>query len=176
MLGSTIPTAFALVAVVAAAAAITLRPASAEPYCPNPAHATPAKVPPDLVPAVAKTFAIDTAIITNGAFVRCVGAKLMACAVGANLVCDKADRRREFARSNRMVSRQSAIRQHPDVRDRTRDDLRMVVQAPTRARGQSYCDRRSARIHRGKLERSANAVMGTTNRAVPLTASPVAAR
>ena len=67
---------------------------AAEPYCLNPSHVTPAKVPPDLVDAVAKTFAIDSALVANGAFVRCVGTKLMACSVGANLVCGKADKRR----------------------------------------------------------------------------------
>jgi hypothetical protein len=91
---SAIATAFVLAAVMTAVS-VTLQSASAEPYCPNPAHAVPAKVPPDLVPAVAKTFGIDSAVIANGAFVRCVGAKLMACSVGANLVCDKADQRRE---------------------------------------------------------------------------------
>jgi hypothetical protein len=68
--------------------------AAADPYCPNPTHATPAKVPTDLVAAVAKTFAIDAALVANGAFVRCAGSKLVACSVGANLVCDKADKRR----------------------------------------------------------------------------------
>ena len=86
MFGSTIPTALALVAIVAATGAVSLRPASADAYCPNPAHATPAKVPPDLLPAVAKTFGLDSTVVANGAFVRCVGAKVMACAVGANLV------------------------------------------------------------------------------------------
>jgi hypothetical protein len=90
MLGSTSPAALALVAIIAVADAISLRPVSAEPYCPNPARGVPAKVPSDLVPIVAKTFGIDSEIIANGAFV-----KLMACAVGANLVCDKADQRRE---------------------------------------------------------------------------------
>ncbi len=89
---SAIATAFVLAAVSIASP----HRATAEPYCPNPAHATPAKVPPDLVAAVATTFGIDSAIIANGAFVRCVGTKLMACAVGANLVCDKADQRREL--------------------------------------------------------------------------------
>lgn len=85
------------IAVVLAGASVAFPPpATAEPYCPNAAHATPAKIPPDLVLAVAKTFAIDGAMVANGAFVRCVGAKLMACAVGANLVCDKADQRREL--------------------------------------------------------------------------------
>ena len=93
---SAIATAFVLAAIIAGAGIASPRRAAADPYCPNPAHATPAKVPGDLVPAVAKTFGIDSAVVGNGAFVRCVGAKLMACAVGANLVCDKADQRREL--------------------------------------------------------------------------------
>jgi hypothetical protein len=96
MLVCRIPTTLGLVALVATASVALMRPSVAEPYCPNPAHTTPAKVPPDLVAAVAKTFAIDSAVIANGAYVRCVGAKVMACAVGANLVCDKADQRREL--------------------------------------------------------------------------------
>jgi hypothetical protein len=92
---SAIATAF-VVAAVMTAASVAPQSASAEPYCPNPAHATPVKAPPELVSVVAKTFAIDNAIVANGTFVRCVGAKLMACSVGANLVCDKADQRREL--------------------------------------------------------------------------------
>jgi hypothetical protein len=69
-----IVTAFAL----AGASIAFPHPAMADSYCPNPAHSTPAKV------------------VANGAFVRCAGAKLMACAVGANLVCDEADQRREL--------------------------------------------------------------------------------
>jgi hypothetical protein len=93
---SAIATAFVLAAVMAGASIASPHPATAEPYCPNPARTTPAKVPLDLVSAVAKTIGIDSAVVANGAFVRCVGAKLMACAVGANLVCDKADQRREL--------------------------------------------------------------------------------
>jgi len=94
---SAIAPAFVLAAVIIAAVGIAFpNPAAADPYCPNPAHATPAKVPPDLVSAVAKTFGIDSTVVANGAFVRCAGARLMACAVGANLVCDKADQRREL--------------------------------------------------------------------------------
>jgi hypothetical protein len=97
---SAIATAFGLAAVIAGSGIASPHPAKAEPYCPNPAHGTPAKVPPDLVAAVAKAFAIDAAAMRNGAFVRCVGNKLMACAVGANLVCDKADQRRELPGAN----------------------------------------------------------------------------
>jgi hypothetical protein len=56
--------------------ALSAQPAAAASYCPNPAHAKPAKVPPDLVAPVAKAFALEH------------------CMVGANLVCDKADQRR----------------------------------------------------------------------------------
>jgi hypothetical protein len=70
---------------------------AAAPYCPNPAHARPEKAPPDLTLALAKAFNIDEASAREGAFVRCVGPKLMGCAVGANLVCDKADKRRALA-------------------------------------------------------------------------------
>ena len=75
--------------------AVTARPAHAAPaYCPNPAHARPAKVPPGLVAAVAAAFNIDKSAVPNTAFVRCVGATLMGCYVGANLDCDKANTRR----------------------------------------------------------------------------------
>jgi hypothetical protein len=69
---------------------------AAEAYCPNPAHARPAKVPGDLAAAVARTFHVQVAAIDAAAFVRCVGKTLMACYVGANLVCDKADTRRKL--------------------------------------------------------------------------------
>jgi len=65
--------------------------AAAQPYCPNPAHAAPAKVPADLVQAVARTFQIDDSAARDASFVRCAGAKLLACTVGANLNCGKAD-------------------------------------------------------------------------------------
>jgi len=75
--------------------AVTMRPAQAAlAYCPNPAHARPAKVPPGLVAVVAAAFAIDKSTVPNTAFVRCAGATLMGCYVGANLVCDKANTRR----------------------------------------------------------------------------------
>lgn len=77
-----------------------LQPAAADQsYCPNPAHASPARVPTDLVPAVAETFQIDNAPIRDAAFVRCVGRKLKACYVGANLDCFKADKRRALPRA-----------------------------------------------------------------------------
>jgi hypothetical protein len=63
-------------------------------FCPNPAHASPQKVPPDLMPAVAKAFQIDDAVAREAAFVRCAGRRLMGCYTGANLNCFKADKRR----------------------------------------------------------------------------------
>ena len=73
--------------------ALSAQPAAAASYCPNPAHAKPAKVAPDLVAPLAKAFALEPGAL-GAAFVRCVGPKLMGCMVGANLVCDKADQRR----------------------------------------------------------------------------------
>jgi hypothetical protein len=74
--------------------AITAPAHAASPYCPNPAHARPAKVPASLVEAVAAAFNIDKSTVPNTAFVRCVGLALMGCYVGANLDCDKANTRR----------------------------------------------------------------------------------
>jgi hypothetical protein len=71
---------------------VTARPAHAAPaYCPNRTHARPAKVPPALAAAVAAAFNIDKSAVPNTAFVRCAGATLMGCYVGANLDCDKAN-------------------------------------------------------------------------------------
>jgi hypothetical protein len=69
---------------------------AAGPYCPNPAHGATSKVPADLVSRIGKTFKIDDSAVNAAAFVRCVGLKLFACYVGANLVCDKADTRRSL--------------------------------------------------------------------------------
>jgi hypothetical protein len=84
-----------LLAALIAAFSSSARRAVAQPaYCPNPAHAFPAKVPPQLVAAVAQAFQIDASAVRDAAFVRCAGTRLMACSVGANLDCFKADRRR----------------------------------------------------------------------------------
>ena len=69
---------------------------AAKSYCPNPAHQRPAKVPANLLGAVARTFQVDAAAVRQGAFVRCAGSTVMACLVGANLVCGKADKRRNL--------------------------------------------------------------------------------
>jgi hypothetical protein len=86
-----------LFAALAAAAIVPAPAAAAEPtYCPSPAHAGPGKVPAGLTPMVAMAFQIDAATVRDAAFVRCVGGKLMACYVGANLDCFKADTRRRL--------------------------------------------------------------------------------
>jgi hypothetical protein len=73
----------------------TIQPAAAaDRYCPNPTHASPAKVPLDLVPAVAKTFQIDNGAVRDAGYVRCAGPKLMGCYIGANLDCFKAETHR----------------------------------------------------------------------------------
>lgn len=84
-----------LFAVLIAGAGATMQSAAAErSYCPNPAHARPGKVPAELMSAVAKAFQIDAASVRDAALVRCVGPRLMACYIGADLNCDKADTRR----------------------------------------------------------------------------------
>ena len=78
-------------------AGVALVPAhAANSYCPNPAHQRPAKVPGHLRAAVARAFHVDAAAVRQGAFVRCAGKTAVACLVGANLVCGKADKRRSL--------------------------------------------------------------------------------
>jgi hypothetical protein len=66
----------------------------------------PAPVPKALEADVARTFDVPVEMIRDGAFVRCAGTRLLACAVGANLNCGKANTRRslpgasEFCRAN----------------------------------------------------------------------------
>ncbi len=64
---------------------------AADAWCPNAEHGQPAPVPADLIAPVAAALGIDAATAPEGTFVRCVGDTLMACTVGANLVCDQAD-------------------------------------------------------------------------------------
>ena len=86
-----------LTLLLAAVSALGAPPAfAAKPYCPNPSHRTPKPVPASLVPRVTKALQIDAAMAKGATFVRCVGPQLMACGIGANLVCGKADRRRHL--------------------------------------------------------------------------------
>src|SRR5262249_27186567 len=80
--------------VTAALSTSSVPPATAaEPYCPNPTHATPAQVPAELVAAVARPFTLHSPS-AGAASVGGAGNKLLGCSVGANLVCAKAERRR----------------------------------------------------------------------------------
>ncbi len=84
-----------LAATLAAAPVALAQAAPAEQaFCPSTAHVSPTKTPADLVAAVARAFQIDDISARDAAFVRCVGQKLLACYVGANLNCFKADTRR----------------------------------------------------------------------------------
>ena len=68
--------------------------------------ARPAAVPEALEGKVARTFGVSVDIVRNGGFVRCANGKLLACLIGANLNCGKADTRRslpgasEYCRAN----------------------------------------------------------------------------
>ncbi len=63
-------------------------------YCPNPARSEPQKTPPTLTASVAGAFQVDEAMARDTSYVRCAGATLMGCIVGANLDCFKADTHR----------------------------------------------------------------------------------
>ncbi len=94
MRGAAAPAILTFCGLLILASAAPMRAANAASYCPNPAHARPAKVPADLVPALATAFGADKEAVRNAGFVRCVGRKLLGCFIGANLNCDKADTRR----------------------------------------------------------------------------------
>jgi hypothetical protein len=87
-----------IAALIVGAGVVQVRPAAAAAaYCPNPDHARPQNLPADLAPAAAAAFRIDAAALDGAAFVRCVGPKLMACYVGANIPCGKAETHRSLA-------------------------------------------------------------------------------
>ena len=66
-------------------------------YCPGGAgHRVAHAVPAALEPSVAETFGIGVDQVRAAAVVRCVGSQLLACWVGANLDCGKADTRRRL--------------------------------------------------------------------------------
>jgi hypothetical protein len=91
-----VPATLAFCGLLILASAAPMRAADAAAYCPNPAHARPAKVPADLVPALAVAFGVDRNAVGAGGVVRCVGGRLVGCLVGANLNCGKADMRRSL--------------------------------------------------------------------------------
>jgi len=78
-------------------------------YCPGAGHRSAHAVPAALEPSVAEAFGIDVAQVRAAAVVRCVGAQLLACWVGANLDCGRADPRR------RLVGATAFCRDNPDA-------------------------------------------------------------
>jgi hypothetical protein len=70
----------------------TLNIADAEDYCAADAGRGKAvSTPPQLAARVAATFGISVKMARDATMVRCLGTKLLACWVGANLNCGKAD-------------------------------------------------------------------------------------
>jgi hypothetical protein len=71
--------------------------ASANAFCSSGAPPrAPVPVPKAFEADVAKTFDIPIEMVRDGAFVRCAGTRLLACAVGANLNCGKANASRSL--------------------------------------------------------------------------------
>ena len=66
----------------------------------------PVPVPRQLEARVARAFDIPVDLVRDGGFVRCAGSRLLACVIGANLNCGKANLSRsltgasEFCRAN----------------------------------------------------------------------------
>ena len=81
----------AVAALVACAFAVA--PAASAPWCPG--HPEPRQVPASLQSAVARAFGIPVGAASH-AVVRCLGPTLLACSIGANLNCGKADLRRSL--------------------------------------------------------------------------------
>jgi len=100
----------AVVAALALGALSSARPASAasaDVFCfSRAAPRAPVPVPPELRARVARAFDIPVDLVRDQGFVRCAGKKLLACVIGANLNCGKANLSRslpgasEFCRSN----------------------------------------------------------------------------
>jgi len=88
------------IAVALALGALPFLPASAagaSAYCASGAGPrVPVPVPKDLEAAVASAFGLPIDAVRRGAFVRCAKGKLLACAVGANLNCGKANTQRSL--------------------------------------------------------------------------------
>jgi hypothetical protein len=89
---------FALAAAVALAEilASSALAASDDAYCAARASRAAVRVPRELEARVARAFGITPEMARDAAFVRCAGDKLMACWVGANLNCGKANMRRSL--------------------------------------------------------------------------------
>ena len=73
-------------------------------------------VPPELAAEVARAFDIPVDLARKAAFVRCAGNRLLACWIGANLNCFKANTRRSLPGASAFC------RANPDA-----DDIPMVA-------------------------------------------------
>ena len=76
-------------------------------YCADGRHQVASAVPAALQPNVAKAFGISVEMARDAATVRCVGGKLMACWVGANFDCGRANVHRSLLGAN------AYCREHP---------------------------------------------------------------
>jgi hypothetical protein len=81
--------------------------ASGAAWCDSPAAPRAAvPVPPELEAKVARAFKMPVDLVRDEGFVRCAGTRLLACVIGANLNCGKANLSRslpgarEFCREN----------------------------------------------------------------------------
>ncbi len=93
----------ALVGLVALACTAVAPPAFAGDsvaYCADGRHHVASAVPVTLRPNVAKAFGISLEMAREEAVVRCVDGKLMACWVGANLDCGRANPHRSLLGAN----------------------------------------------------------------------------
>ena len=71
----------------------------------------PVPVRRELERKVARTFGVSVDVVRNGGFVRCADGKLLACLIGANLNCGKADTRRSLPGASEYC------RTHPGAND-----------------------------------------------------------
>ena len=89
--------AIAVALALGALPALPASAASASAYCASGASPRiPVPVPKDLEAAVASAFGLPVDAVRRGAFVRCAQGRLLACAVGTNLNCGKANTRRSL--------------------------------------------------------------------------------
>jgi len=65
-------------------------------YCRGAANTAAMAVPDALAPAVSSAFGVDEQAVKGASYYRCAQGRLLACMVGANLPCGKADVRRRL--------------------------------------------------------------------------------
>jgi len=93
---------------------------------PESRHAKPAKIPPDLVSAVAKAFALDL----GGSAPRSCAAQATSCsgARSGRISCATRPTSAAHCRGDCLVPRKSESERHSDGGDGPRHDLRIVLQ------------------------------------------------